>query len=123
MALQKFISLGELKQSLTRDYNKINSKIFSSGVVSLKIEIIDEKIFMLAVHKRLVSLDYLSKESKYVSDLADYYLIKAFKTEMKEVLTQNYGFTVTSIFKDYDSVDELSSTLVLLEKSVQKYLS
>ena len=43
MALQKFISLGELKQSLTRDYNKINSKIFSSGVVSLKIEIIEEK--------------------------------------------------------------------------------
>lgn len=42
--------------------------------------------------KRLVSLEYLSKESKYVSDLADYYLIKAFKTEMKEVLTQNYGW-------------------------------
>ena len=77
---------------------------------------------MLAVHKRLVSLEYLSKESRYVSDLADFYLIKAFKTEMREVLTQNYGFKVASIFKDYDSVDELSSTLVLLEESVQKYL-
>ncbi|MCQ9617743.1 DUF2294 domain-containing protein [Paenalcaligenes niemegkensis] len=122
MSLQKFVNMGELKQALTRDYNKINSKIFSSGVVTLKIEIFEEKIFMLAVHKRLVSLDYLSKESKYVSDLADYYLIKAFKQEMREVLTQNYGFNVSSIFKDYDSVDELSSTLVLLKESVQKYL-
>lgn len=122
MALLKISTIGDLKQSLTRDYNKINSKIFSSGVVTLKIEIFEEKIFMLAVHKRLVSLDYLSKESKYVSDLADFYLIKAFKVEMKEVLTQNYGFKVSSIFKDYDCVDELSSTLVLLEESVQKYL-
>lgn len=123
MSLPNINTIGELKQALTRDYNKINSRIFSSGVVTLKIEIFDEKIFMLAVHKRLVSLEYLSKESRYVSDLADFYLIKAFKTEMKEVLTQNYGFKVASIFKDYDSVDELSSTLVLLEESVQKYLA
>ncbi|HLS43586.1 MAG TPA: DUF2294 domain-containing protein [Paenalcaligenes sp.] len=122
MSLPNINTIGELKQALTRDYNKINSKIFSSGVVTLKIEVFDEKIFMLAVHKRLVSLEYLSKESRYVSDLADFYLIKAFKTEMREVLTQNYGFKVASIFKDYDSVDELSSTLVLLEESVQKYL-
>lgn len=123
MSLPNINTIGELKQALTRDYNKINSKIFSSGVVTLKIEVFDEKIFMLAVHKRLVSLEYLSKESRYVSDLADFYLIKAFKTEMREVLTQNYGFKVASIFKDYDSVDELSSTLVLLEESVQKYLA
>lgn len=122
MAQDKCRTLGELKQALTRDYNLINSRLFSTGVVTLKIDIVDEKIFMLAVHKRVVPLQIVSEQSALVADIADYYLVRLFKSQLKEILTKNYQFEVSSIFKDYDRDDELSSTVVLLKNEVQAYL-
>ena len=61
-----FSSLGEFKQALTRDYNRINSSIFASGVVTLKIDVLEDRISMLAVHKRQPALaDPESRERAY----------------------------------------------------------
>lgn len=120
---ERFDSIGSLKQSLTKDYNRINAKIFSTGVISLKIDIFQDKIFMLATHKRLAALSYLSKESIYISDLADYYLLESFKKELKCILVNDYGFDVVSVFKDYDTKSELSSTVIVLSDAIDNYLN
>lgn len=44
MVMAGFSSMGEFKQALTRDYNRINSSIFASGVVTLKIDVLDDRI-------------------------------------------------------------------------------
>lgn len=119
----RFLSMGNLKQALTKDYNKVNAKIFSTGVISLKIDIFQDKIFMLASYKRLAALNYLSKENIYASVLADYHLIDSFKKEMKTILVNDYGFNIVSIFKDYDADAELSSTVIVLTESVDGYLN
>ncbi|MGO3889866.1 MAG: DUF2294 domain-containing protein [Paenalcaligenes sp.] len=119
MGIAGFSSIGEFKQALTRDYNRINSSIFASGVVTLKIDVQDDRINMLAIHKRQSVLDTLSRENAHIADLADLYLIKAFKKEMKQVLIQQYGLETLAIFKDYDAVAQLSSTVVLLKKEGQ----
>lgn len=118
MGMAGFFSLGEFKQALTRDYNRINSSIFASGVVTLKIDVLEDRISMLAVHKRQPALQTLSRENAHIADLADLYLIKAFKKEMKQVLVDEYGLDVVAIFKDYDAAAQLSSTMVLLQKGV-----
>ncbi len=118
MGMAGFSSQGEFKQALTRDYNRINSSIFASGVVTLKIDVHEDRISMLAVHKRQPALQALSRENAHIADLADLYLIKAFKKEMKQVLVEQYGLDVVAIFKDYDASAELSSTMVLLKKGV-----
>lgn len=118
MGMAGFSSPGEFKQALTRDYNRINSSIFASGVVTLKIDVHEDRISMLAVHKRQPALQALSRENAHIADLADLYLIKAFKKEMKQVLVEQYGLDVVAIFKDYDAGAELSSTMVLLKKGV-----
>ena len=65
----------------------------------------------------------LSKESIYISDLADYYLLESFKKEIKEVLVKDYGFNVLSVFKDYDIESELSLTVIILSDLIDSYLT
>lgn len=119
----RFSSIGFLKQALTRDYNRVNMAIFSGGVISLKIEIVQDKILIIANHKRVAALDYLSKENAIVSDLADNYLVKSFKKEFIKLLETDYGFDILSLFKDYDTRSELSLTAIYLKDCVESYIT
>lgn len=118
----KFDSLGNLKQALTKDYNRVNTKIFATGVVSLKIDIVQDKILMQATHKRIAALRYLNQESSSISDLADYYLLESFKRELRKLLLDEYGWNIVSIFKDYDAQSELALTVILLNDAVETYI-
>ncbi|MEZ2719857.1 Na-translocating system protein MpsC family protein [Paenalcaligenes hominis] len=119
----RFSSIGVLKQALTRDYNRVNMAIFSGGVISLKIDIVQDKILIIANHKRVAALDYLSKENAIVSDLADNYLVKSFKKEFIKLLENDYGFDILSLFKDYDTRSELSLTAIYLKDCIESYIS
>ena len=119
----RFSSIGVLKQALTRDYNRVNMAIFSGGVISLKIDIVQDKILIIANHKRVAALDYLSKENAIVSDLADNYLVKYFKKECIKLLENDYGFDILSLFKDYDTRSELSLTAIYLKDCIESYIS
>ncbi|HJH23924.1 MAG TPA: Na-translocating system protein MpsC family protein [Paenalcaligenes hominis] len=123
MKEDRFSSIGVLKQALTRDYNRVNMAIFSGGVISLKIDIVQDKILILANHKRVAALDYLSKENAIVSDLADNYLVKSFKKEFIKLLENDYGFDILSLFKDYDTRSELSLTVIYLKDCVESYIT
>lgn len=115
-------SLGDLKQSIIKEYNDINYRIFGIGVVRQKVDIQGERILITAVHRRVPSLDYLSQLNSNVSELADHYLIKGFKQEFKQLLVYKYAFEVVSILKDYDPDSELSATLIIMKKDVRDYL-
>jgi len=123
MTTDKFSSIGVLKQHLAKDYNRINMSIFSVGVVSIKIDIVQDKILFLAHHKRVAALDFLSKENAIISDLADRYLIKSFKREFIKMLESDYGFDILSLFKDYDTQSEISLTAIYLKDSIEKYIN
>ncbi|AQS51583.1 Na-translocating system protein MpsC family protein [Paenalcaligenes hominis] len=123
MKEDRFSSIGVLKQALTRDYNRVNMAIFSGGVISLKIDIVQDKILILANHKRVAALDYLSKENAIVSDLADNYLVKSFKKEFIKLLENDYGFDILSLFKDYDTRSELSLTVIYLKDCIESYIT
>ncbi|WP_228716844.1 Na-translocating system protein MpsC family protein [Billgrantia pellis] len=115
-------SLGQFKQELIKDYNEVNHRIFGIGVVRQKIDVQGDRILVIALHKRVPSLAYLSELNSNVSELADHYLIKGFKNEFKQLLVEKYGFEVLSIFKDYDTETELSATVVITKKDVRDYL-
>lgn len=116
-------NLGELKQALSRDYNNINVALFSTGASTLRIDVFNNRILIVAVNKRILALEKISEENPLVSDIADYCLIKAFKKQFKEVLIEKYGFQVAHIFKDYDAHSALSATLAILDDDVERYLS
>ncbi|PMR72855.1 Na-translocating system protein MpsC family protein [Billgrantia endophytica] len=115
-------SLGDFKQSLIKDYNDINNRIFGIGVIRQKVNVFGDKLVIIAMHKRVPALGYLSELNSNVSELADHYLIKGFKTEFKTLLEAKYGFDVVSLFKDYDAKAELSATVVVTKKDVCDYL-
>src|SRR5690625_1267983 len=102
MGIVQYQSLGELKQALSRDYNNINVALFSTGALTLRIDIFNNCILIIAVNKRVLALDKINEANPLVSDIADYYLIKIFKRKFREVLTEKYGFKVDYVFKDYD---------------------
>jgi len=115
-------SMGQLKQELIKDYNEVNHRLFGIGVVRQKVDIEGDRILVIALHKRVPALGYLSRLNSNVSELADHYLIKGFKYEFKLLLEDKYGFEVLSIFKDYDAEAELSATVVVMKKDVRDYL-
>src|SRR5690625_5943825 len=104
----RYENLGELKQALSRDYNNINVNLFSTGASTLRIDIFNNRILIVAVNKRILALERISEENPLVSDIADYCIITAFKKHFKQVLTEKYGFQVDHIFKDYDAQSALS---------------
>lgn len=117
------MAIGEFKQRLIKDYNDINHRIFGIGVVRQKVDVFENKLIIVAVHTRVPSLAYLSALNSNVSELADHYLIKGFKNELKALLVERYGFDVVSVLKDYDADAELSATMVIMRKDVREYLS
>lgn len=122
MAIFHYQNLGELKQALSRDYNNINVALFATGASTLRIDVFNNRILIVAVNKRVLALKKIGEENPLVSDIADYCLMKSFKKQFKQVLTEKYGFRVAHIFKDYDAKNALSATLAILEDDVEQYL-
>lgn len=116
------MNIGELKQELIKDYNHINFRVFDIGVKHQKVDMAGNKIFILAMHKRIPSLKYVDEVNRFVSRLTDTVLVDGFKEEFRSILEDKYGMRVEVILKDYDPETEYSGTMVMLEHDVQWYL-
>lgn len=117
------ITAGYFKQELIKEYNNINLRMFGIGVKRQKIDIVGDKVMILAVHKRIPSLKYLDKEHRLITRLTDITIIDAYKKQIQKTIEEVYNMKVLAILKDYDPVSEYSVTVIILDKDVTHYLS
>ncbi|WLR51461.1 Na-translocating system protein MpsC family protein [Bacillus tianshenii] len=117
------LTAGHFKQELIKQYNHINLRMFGIGVKRQKVDIVGDKVMILAEHKRIPSLKYLDKEHRLITRLTDITIIDAFKKQLKETLEETYHMKVLAILKDYDPETEYSITVVILDKQADQYLS
>lgn len=108
------LSSGNLKQVIAKIYNDVNQEIFGIGVIRQKVDIIEAKIVIIAVNKRvpaLAALDIAEIRTREV-DLA---LLDSFKRRFKEQIESELGLSVQTVLKDYDPKTELAGTIVVLD--------
>ena len=116
-------TLGELKQSIMRENNLVNQLIFKVGLTEQQISLIDNKIIIIAKHKRIPVLDIIESSSDSLAEIIDRLLIDKYKELLLRNLEEKLHFNVQLILKDYDSMKEISGTIIMLDKKMESYLA
>ncbi|MCI1696077.1 Na-translocating system protein MpsC family protein [Aneurinibacillus aneurinilyticus] len=115
-------SIGDLKQALSREYNQVNKHLFDAGVRKQQVDCIGNKIVFTTLHKRVYAMRTIDGRNRDLTRTLDVMLIDEFKQHLRKHFTATFGFSIVSIFKDYDPHTELAVTVIILEEDVEVYL-
>lgn len=108
------------KKKLATLYNEVSQEIFSVGVHEQKIDVIGNKILIVARTKRVPALAALSEEHGGLILALDSALSSQYKKRLKDKAEQLFNIKVTSLFRDYDPSTESSCTVICFDKSIGK---
>ncbi|MBO8169497.1 MAG: DUF2294 family protein [Thermoanaerobacteraceae bacterium] len=109
-------SLGTLKQEIMKIYNSVNQKMFFTGVKRQRVDIVGNKIVILAEHQRIRALLCLDESDRQISRLVDVALLDKNKERLKTAIEENLNLKIKTILKDYDPVSEIAGTIIVLEE-------
>jgi hypothetical protein len=110
--------LGEFKQELMRLNNKVNIEIFGQGLRWQKIEIIDDKVFIIANNRRVRGLDTVDPVDRLTTKLMDLALILKFKEHFIKIVQDALSVKILTHLKDYDPDTEISFSVTIFEKKI-----
>nr|WP_100486884.1 Na-translocating system protein MpsC family protein [Sporolactobacillus pectinivorans] len=114
------VSLGEFKQELMKEYNLVNQMIFKVGVTEQKVSVFEDKVVIIAKHKRIPVLEIIDEADKNFSEVIDRLLIKRYKEVLAKNITRRFGIGVKLVLKDYDPRKEVSGTLIVLDENLNE---
>ncbi len=113
----------ELKQCVMRENNQIYKDIFDRGVEEQQVSIYENKILLVAKHRRGPILKIIEESGSYLTSIVNQLLINKAKERLIDVLRNRYGLGVDLILKDYNPISEISGTFVILDKDVNHYVT
>ncbi len=116
-------TLGEFKQALMKEYNQVNQLIFKVGVIEQQVSVVENKILIIAKHKRIPVLEIIESSSDNLSVIIDRLLIEKYKNLLEMYLVERFGFRIQVILKDYHPEKEISGTIIILDQKVEEYLT
>ncbi|MFD2616689.1 Na-translocating system protein MpsC family protein [Terrilactibacillus laevilacticus] len=94
------------KKSLAIINNEINKQIFNIGVQDQKIDILDNKILIIARTKRIPALSILEEDYHPLVSSVDSALSVKYKQLLKEKIEKAFDLKITYLFRDYDPLVE-----------------
>ena len=112
------MDINKVKRQITKIYNNINQELFSAGVQSLHVTIVANKIIILAEHHRIPSLKVLDESYRDKTKEIDVLLGEIFKKRLKVELQQQMSLDIQLIFRDYDHLNEMVATLIVLKENL-----
>lgn len=116
-------TLGEFKQAIMKEYNDVNQLIFKNGVIEQQVTVVENKIVIMAKHRRIPALKIIEDSSSELTKAIDRLLIDQYKIFLQERLEDRFQFKVNYILKDYCPKNEVSGTVILLEQQIDEYLA
>lgn len=111
-------SVGEFKQSLQKLNNRINQEIFDNGLKEQRVEVIGNRVLILALHRRVHVLQALDQAMPDMSRSMDVLLLQQFKQAFKKAFEQEFDIQIRTLLKDYDPETECSGTILILERPI-----
>lgn len=98
-----------------RVYNAVNQGISGVGVSRQRVDLLDDRILIVAEHQRIRALAALDDDRPDVTRMVDVALVDESKRRLLTQLRESLGLPVRVILKDYDPVTQLAATVVVLE--------
>ncbi|MDN5311546.1 MAG: hypothetical protein PWQ68_519 [Thermoanaerobacteraceae bacterium] len=116
-------NLGDFKQEIIKINNKTNEEMYGRGLDWQKIDIIGDKIIILALNRRISVLKHIDGKDSLTARLMDLALLNEFKVRFKTYFEETFGLKVRSVLKDYDPVNQLAGTIVITAEPVEEFLA
>jgi hypothetical protein len=116
-------NLGDFKQEIIKINNKTNEEMYGRGLDWQKIDIIGDKIIILALNRRISVLKHIDGKDSFTARLMDLALLNEFKVRFKTYFEETFGLKVRSVLKDYDPVNQLAGTIVITAEPVEEFLA
>ncbi len=110
---------GQLKQDVIKTYNAINQEMYVTGVSQQRVEILGDKMVILAEHRRIPALGLLDGLEPTVAQLVDMILVRENKQRLAHALAGVVGLNVRTVLKDYDPVSRLAATVIVFEHPIE----
>jgi len=114
--------LGEFKQEIIRINNRVNIEVFGQGLKSQRVEILNDKILIIAHNTRVKILSMVDRTDNFTTKIMDIALIMEFKERFIAALEESLGIKALAHLKDYDPKTEISVSVTILEKPVEELL-
>lgn len=106
---------GQLKQEILRVYNAVNQGISGVGVSRQRVDLLDDRILILAEHQRIRALAALDPGRGDITRAVDVALLDESKRRLSKELRDKVGLPVRVVLKDYDPGTEIAATVVVLD--------
>jgi len=113
------LSTSQLKQEIIKIYNTVNQELFGIGIKSQRIEIMGDKVFIYAVHKRIPALKILDETQRLLTRTVDSSIIEANKQLLASKIEETLALPVHVIFKDYDPRTEMALTVIVFKEPIE----
>lgn len=110
----------DIKQEIARINNNVNIAMFGTGLRKQRITLADDKVVITADHKRIPALAVLDQKERILTRLIDAAILDEYKRRLRAEITDQLGFTVVSVLKDYDPEREIAVTVIILDEGCIK---
>jgi hypothetical protein len=112
---------GQLKQEILRLYNAVNQSISGVGVSRQRVDLLDDRILIVAQHQRIRALAALDPRYGELTRTVDTALLDESKRRLAGELRDSLGLKVRTVLKDYDPRTEIAATVVVLEEPLPRW--
>lgn len=116
-------SIGDFKQEVIKINNQVNEEIYSRGLDWQKIDIIGDKIIIIALNRRISVLRHIDEKDAFTARLMDLALLNEFKIRFKKNFEDKFQLKIRTILKDYDPVNQLAGTIIITVLPVEDFFS
>ncbi|MTT32920.1 DUF2294 family protein [Terrilactibacillus sp. BCM23-1] len=106
------------KKSLAIINNEINKKIFNIGVQDQKIDVLDNKILIIATTKRIPALSFLEEDYHQLVLSVDSALSIKYKQLLKEKIEKTFDKKITYLFRDYDPIVQRTCIVICFDQPI-----
>ena len=116
------MTFGEFKQEILKIHNSVNMEVFFQGLHKQRVEIVGEKVIIIALNNRVKVLSIVDQCDSAVSRMVDQTLLMEFKRRFVKAVEERFGVPVMSLIKDYDPKLEMSVAVLFYTQPVDELL-
>ncbi|WP_213973988.1 Na-translocating system protein MpsC family protein [Tepidanaerobacter acetatoxydans] len=114
-------NIGDFKQELIKINNQVNEEMYGRGLDWQKIDIIGDKIIILALNRRISVLRHIDEKDAFTARLMDLALLNEFKIRIRTYFEDKFQLKVRTILKDYDPVNQLAGMIIITVEPVEEF--
>lgn len=104
-----------LKREIIKIYNEVNQEMYAVGVRQQRVDLLGDKILIMAEHQRVTALRTLDETHRWLTRMVDAALLEEYKSRTAARIEALLGIGVRTVLKDYDPVTQMAGTVILLD--------